>query len=85
VDIATGQVEDKEDDGKNAAATELGRKGGAARARNLTAERRTEITKRAAEKRWRSRNHQFQLCLSPEALHYFLLVSKPIRRGLGHF
>jgi hypothetical protein len=36
VDIATGQVEDKEDDGKDAAAAELGRKGGAARAAKLT-------------------------------------------------
>lgn len=32
VDIATGQTEDRENDGKNAAAVELGRKGGAARA-----------------------------------------------------
>ena len=37
VDIATGQVEDREDDGKNAAAAEMGRKGGAARAASLTA------------------------------------------------
>jgi hypothetical protein len=41
-DIATGQVEDREDDGKDAAAVELGRrggqKGGKARAVKLTAE-----------------------------------------------
>ncbi|MFO1120154.1 MAG: hypothetical protein U1E38_08710 [Rhodospirillales bacterium] len=36
VEIATGQVEDREDDGKDAAAAELGRKGGVARASKLT-------------------------------------------------
>jgi hypothetical protein len=52
VDIATGQVPDAVDDGKNAAAVELGRKGAAARARSVTPERRAEIAKRAAAKRW---------------------------------
>jgi hypothetical protein len=41
---------------KSAAAVELGRKGGLiggrARAANLTAERRSEIAKKAAEARW---------------------------------
>jgi hypothetical protein len=41
---------------KNAAAVELGRlggkKGGAARAKALTPEQRSEIAKKAAEKRW---------------------------------
>jgi general stress protein YciG len=32
-----------------------GRKGGAARAKSLTPERRSEIAKKAAEARWRSR------------------------------
>jgi hypothetical protein len=55
-DIATGQVEDREDDGKDAAASELGRlgglKGGKARAEKLSPERRQQIAKRAARKRW---------------------------------
>lgn len=51
--IATGQIEDKaKDDGKNQAAVELGRKGGAARAKKLTPEQRSEIAKKAAAKRW---------------------------------
>lgn len=52
VDIATGQVPDAADDGKDAAAAGLGQKGGAARARNLTAEQRANIAKKAAAKRW---------------------------------
>ena len=40
------------DDGKDPAAKALGKKGGAARARNLTAERRAEIAKKAAASRW---------------------------------
>jgi hypothetical protein len=51
-DIATGQVGDKNEDGKNAAAANLGRLGGAARARNLSPEKRAEIAKMAAAKRW---------------------------------
>ena len=57
VDIATGQVEDRpptpEEQGKNPAAAELGRKGGAARAKSMTAERRSEIASKAAKSRWR--------------------------------
>jgi hypothetical protein len=59
VDIATGESKNetpKQDDGKNAAAVQLGRlgglKGGSARAKSLTAERRAEIAKKAAAKRW---------------------------------
>ncbi len=52
VEIATGQVEDRQDDGKNAAAAELGRKGGAARAASLTPEERAEIARKGAAKRW---------------------------------
>ncbi|MCH8097937.1 MAG: RNA-binding protein [Proteobacteria bacterium] len=51
--IATGEIEeDIEDDGKNKAAVELGRKGGKARAAKLSKKRRTEIAKVAAAKRW---------------------------------
>lgn len=57
VDVATGQIEDVDiDEGKNPHAVEIGRlgglKGGKARAKVLTAERRSEIAKRAAKKRW---------------------------------
>lgn len=52
--IATGEIEEKTDeDGKNKAAVELGRKGGRARANKLTAEQRKNIARKAAEKRWR--------------------------------
>jgi hypothetical protein len=57
-DIATGQVEDREDDGKDAGMSELGRqgglRGGKARAEKLTPERRSEIARKAASTRWRS-------------------------------
>lgn len=52
--IATGEVEDNiDDEGKNKAAVELGRKGGKARASKLTAEQREEIARVAAQARWR--------------------------------
>lgn len=51
--IATGEVEDTpSDDGKDKAAQALGRKGGKARAEAMTPERRAEIAKAAAAKRW---------------------------------
>jgi hypothetical protein len=51
--IATGEVEDvPEDDGKDPAAQAMGKKGGAARAASMTPERRAEIAKAAAAKRW---------------------------------
>jgi hypothetical protein len=51
--IATGEVDDTPvDDGKDPAAKALGKKGGAARAANMTPERRAEIAKAAAAKRW---------------------------------
>jgi hypothetical protein len=52
--IATGEIEEdtKADDGKDKAAQELGRKGGKARAKALSAKRRTEIAKKAATRRW---------------------------------
>ena len=57
-DIATGQVDDAApDDGRDSAASALGRlgglKGGAARSRTLTPERRAEIARAAAKSRWR--------------------------------
>jgi hypothetical protein len=51
--IATGEVgDDTPDDGKDKAAQALGKKGGAARAKSMTPERRAEIAKKAAAKRW---------------------------------
>ncbi len=51
--IATGEeTETLTDDGKNKAAQALGRLGGAARAKSMTAKRRKEIAKKAAAKRW---------------------------------
>lgn len=53
--IAVGEeAEDKPpDDGKNKAAQELGRLGGTARAKSMTAKRRKEIAKKAAASRWK--------------------------------
>lgn len=51
--IATGEIEDlTTEEGKNAAAVALGRMGGKARAKGLSAKRRKEIAKKAAAKRW---------------------------------
>lgn len=51
--IAVGEDTDTaSDDGKNKAAQELGRLGGAARAKSMSAKRRKEIGKIAASKRW---------------------------------
>ena len=52
--IATGEIEDDTPapDGKNQAAVELGKKGGAARAASLTPEQRADIARKAAVKRW---------------------------------
>ena len=51
--IATGEIEDDmPDDGKDPAAKALGAKGGKKRAENMTPERRREIARKAAEKRW---------------------------------
>jgi len=55
--IATGEVESDPYEGKNPLAVELGRKGGLkggrARAKSLTPQRRKEIAKLAAEARWK--------------------------------
>jgi hypothetical protein len=56
VDIATGQKPDRdptpEEQGKDPAAVALGKKGGKARADSMTAEKRSEIARKAAERRW---------------------------------
>jgi hypothetical protein len=50
--IAIGEIEDiTTEDGKNAAAVALGRMGGKARAKGMSAKRRKEIAKKAAAKR----------------------------------
>jgi len=52
--VLTGEADDATtaDDGKDPAAKALGAKGGAARAKAMTPERRSEIAKAAAAKRW---------------------------------
>ena len=57
-DLATGaQQEPDKYKGKNPAAVELGRlgglKGGKARAKSLTAKKRSDIAKKAAKSRWK--------------------------------
>jgi hypothetical protein len=55
--IATGEeADDFTEDGKSVYAVNLGKRGGKARARALTAKRRSEIAKRAAAKRWGSKD-----------------------------
>lgn len=52
--IATGEEEDAvTEDGKDKAAQSLGRRGGAARAKKMTAEQRAAIAKKAAAARWK--------------------------------
>ncbi|HZF43099.1 MAG TPA: hypothetical protein VEZ48_06790 [Sphingomonadaceae bacterium] len=53
--IATGEIED-ERESLSSAAAEMGRKGGQKRAENMTPERRAEIAKAAAAKRWETKN-----------------------------
>jgi hypothetical protein len=51
--ILTGEIkEDMGDSGKDKSAQALGRKGGAARREKLSPERRVEIARKAAAKRW---------------------------------
>lgn len=52
--IATGEIEDDRDPVSTAAA-EMGRRGGKKRAENMTPERRAEIAKNAAAKRWETK------------------------------
>ena len=52
--ILTGEIkEDMDDPGKDKGAQALGRKGGKARAANMTPEERTAIARQAARARWR--------------------------------
>jgi hypothetical protein len=60
--IATGEITEDiaspEDEGKDPAAVALGRKGGKARAEAISARRRKQIARQAAEKRWKSRSKE---------------------------
>ena len=57
--IATGEVKEAlTEDGKSKAAVELGRKGGQARAKMLSATKRSLIAKTAAKTRWKRRDKQ---------------------------
>jgi hypothetical protein len=57
VHIATGQVEDREpapeEQGKDSAAVAPDRKGSIARAKSITAAKRSEIARKATRGRWR--------------------------------
>lgn len=52
-DIATGTQTETPPPSKDAAAVALGRKGGKARAEAMSPQRRAEIAKKAADKRWK--------------------------------
>jgi hypothetical protein len=62
--IATGEIDDAPpDDGKDPAAKALGKKGGTARAANITPERRAEIAKAAADELWKKlRDYRYLRC-----------------------
>ena len=53
--IATGEIAEEREELSSAAA-EMGRKGGKARASKMSPERRTEIARKAAAKRWAARH-----------------------------
>jgi hypothetical protein len=57
IDIATGQKPDRdptpEEQGKDPAAVALGKRGGKARADNMSADERAAIAKKAAAARWK--------------------------------
>jgi len=55
VEIATGEVEDRDPEApqKDQKAAELGKKGGAARAKKMTPKQRKEIAQKAAASRWK--------------------------------
>jgi hypothetical protein len=56
LDIVTGEVPDTVEDGKDAGAAAMGRKGAAARAAGMTPERRAEIARAGAAQRWAAKN-----------------------------
>ena len=49
-----GEPRRRKDEGKDPAAVALGRKGGMARARSMSAKRRKEIARKAARTRWKT-------------------------------
>ena len=53
VDIATGETRDPEETTYARRASKAGKKGGPARARALTPEKRSEIARMAAQARWK--------------------------------
>ena len=61
-DIATGQVENREQDNRDPVAVQFGRlgglKGGKARATKLSQLEKRNIAKKAAQKRWAKRGNQ---------------------------
>lgn len=57
--IATGEeIDEKTNDGKDKAAVSLGRRVGKARAEALSKEKRSDIARDAAKKRWKSAKNQ---------------------------
>ena len=54
VDIATGQVADAVEDGKDQVAARKGRLGGRSRAAVLTTEQKAVIARKAAKTRWKT-------------------------------
>ena len=57
MEIATGEAEEEfENDGKDPNAKALGAKGGKARAKSMTPERRKEIARKAAQERWAAKH-----------------------------
>jgi hypothetical protein len=54
IEAAMAQADFSADDGKNKAAQWLGQRGGKARAKALSPERRKAIAKKAAKSRWHS-------------------------------
>ncbi len=59
VDLSVGDADDSknmpDDSGKDPAAMALGKKGGKARAKALSAKKRAEIARKAAKARWKSK------------------------------
>jgi hypothetical protein len=53
VDIASGEVEERQPTAKESRARKGGEKGGPARARALTPEQRSEVARTAASARWK--------------------------------
>ena len=56
--IAVGEETEELDQTPTSAAAQLGRLGGAARARNLTAEQKSDIARKGAAKRWGAKKEE---------------------------